>query len=99
MRVSMSRNRQVDPVCEFLSDAPFFGLILCKGFKLANCACASGWRCLMNLDLLAVQVVYSLFRVVDFVPAGKILVHREVEVNAVYQRFLTSWQRAIPQDF
>ena len=28
---------------EFLSDAPFFGLFLWTEFKLANCACASGW--------------------------------------------------------
>ena len=37
--------------CEFLSDAPFFGLSLCTEFQLANCACASGWSCLMNFDL------------------------------------------------
>ena len=30
-------------VCEFLSDAPFFGLSLWTQFKLALCACASGW--------------------------------------------------------
>ena len=39
------------PGREFLSDAPFFGLSLWTEFKLANCACASGWSCLMNLDL------------------------------------------------
>ena len=39
------------PGSEFLSDAPFFGLSLWTEFKLANCACASGWSCLMNLDL------------------------------------------------
>ena len=42
---------RVPAVCEFLSDAPFFGLSLWTEFKLANCACASGWSCLMNLDL------------------------------------------------
>ena len=31
------------PGREFLSDAPFFGLSLWTEFKLANCACASGW--------------------------------------------------------
>jgi len=31
------------PVCEFLSDALFFGLSLWTEFKLANRACASGW--------------------------------------------------------
>ena len=36
---------------EFLSDAPFFGLSLWTEFKQANCACVSGWSCLMNLDL------------------------------------------------
>ena len=36
---------------EFLSDAPFFRLSLWTEFKLANCACVSGWSCLMNLDL------------------------------------------------
>ena len=36
---------------EFLSDAPFFGLSLWTESKLANCACASRWSCLMNLDL------------------------------------------------
>ena len=39
------------PVGEFLSDAPFFGLSLWMELKVANCACASGWGCLMNLDL------------------------------------------------
>ena len=43
------------PVCEFLSDAPFFGpffgLSLWAEFKLTNCACVSGWSCLMNLHL------------------------------------------------
>ena len=39
------------PGGEFLSDAPFFGLSLWTEFKLANCACVSGWSCLMNLDL------------------------------------------------
>ena len=38
-------------VREFLSDAPFFRLSLWTEFKLTNCACASGWSCLMNLDL------------------------------------------------
>ena len=40
-----------NPGSEFLSDAPFFGLSLCTEFQLANCACTSGWSCLMNLDL------------------------------------------------
>ena len=40
-----------EPGGEFLSDAPFFGLSLWTEFKLVNCACASGWSCLMNLDL------------------------------------------------
>ena len=31
------------PGREFLSDAPFFGLSLWTQFKLALCACASGW--------------------------------------------------------
>ena len=39
------------PESEFLSDAPFFRLSPWTEFKLANCACASGWSCLMNLDL------------------------------------------------
>ena len=38
------------PESEFLSDAPFVGLSLSAEFQLANCACASGWSCLMNLD-------------------------------------------------
>ena len=31
------------PGREFLSDAPFFGLSLWTEFKLALCACVSGW--------------------------------------------------------
>ena len=41
---------------------------------MANCACASGWGCLMNLDL-------SLLDSCNFVPEGKILGHRELEVH------------------
>ena len=66
---------------------------------MANCACASGWSCLMNLDLihfLAVFELSSTIRVVDFVPAGKILANRELEVHTVYQKCLTSWQRPTP---
>ena len=33
------------------NEATFFGLSLWTEFKLANCACASGWSCLINLDL------------------------------------------------
>ena len=40
----------------------------------------------------------SVYQVVDFVPAEKILVHRELEVHTVYQRFLTSWQRPTPKE-
>ena len=49
-------------VCEFLSDAPFFGLSLCTEFQLANCACASGWSCLMNLDLQESKFTFWLFQ-------------------------------------
>ena len=73
-------------MCEFLSDAPFFGLSLWTESKLANCACASGWGCLMNLDL-------SLFGCLQLVPAGKILGHRKLEVHTVYQRL-----QATPKD-
>ena len=37
-------------------------------------------------------------RVVDFVPVGKILVHRELEVHTVYQRFLAGKDLYTPQD-
>ena len=50
---------------EFLSDAPFFGLSLWTEFKLANCTCASGWSCLMNLDtFLLVLHAYPIYSVV-----------------------------------
>ena len=54
----------------------------------------------MNLNLILLGkyiTILSVYRV-DFVPAGKIIVHREVEVHAVYQRFLTSWQRPTPKE-
>ena len=41
-----------------------FGLHLCTEFQLANCACASGWSCLMNLDL---QESNGRFRVAGLV--------------------------------
>ena len=55
----------------------------------------------MNLDLYGCpQIEYhlSVYRVVDFIPAGKIRVHRELEVHTVFQRFLTSWQGPTPKD-
>ena len=41
VNIGIPKNRH--PGCEFLSDAPFFGLSLRMQFKLALCACASGW--------------------------------------------------------
>ena len=80
--------------------ATLFGLSLWTELKVANCTCASGWSCLMNLDLIHFWLSLVPFVRVDFVPAGKILVHRELEVPTVYQRFLTSWQRPInPRTF
>ena len=67
--------------CEFLSDAPFFGLSLCTEFQLANCACASGWSCLMNFDLK-----FHLGRLGVAVLEEKMYVHSEVEVHTMYQR-------------
>ena len=42
-RKCVQKKNTPSPGCEFLSDAPFFGLSLWTQFKLALCACASGW--------------------------------------------------------
>ena len=83
--------REVSPGSEFLSDAPFFGLSLWTELKVANCACASGRSCLMNLNLWLSSSLSSCW-------LRSRLVHRELEVHTVYQRFLTSWQRPTPKD-
>ena len=80
------------PAREFLSDAPFLGLCLWTEFKLANCACASGWSCLMNLDLrskfwLFLSCLGSFVGVSSCQPcSSKSYVHCEVEVHTVYKR-------------
>jgi len=51
------------PVSEFLSDAPFFRLSLWMEFKLANCACASGWSQPLNLEA---NLETALFGVSNF---------------------------------
>ena len=68
-------------VCEFLSDAPIFGLSLFTEFKLANCTCASGVdlfdklrASFMKFHFLAVFELSSTFCwCIDFGPAEKIL--------------------------
>ena len=52
---------------------------------MANCACASGWGRLMNLDL-------SLFGCLQLMQVRSIG-HRELEVHTVYQRL-----QATPKD-
>ena len=49
-------------------------------------------------DLSTENLPDPVLNYTEFVPAGKILVHRKLEVYTVYQRFLTSWQRPTPKD-
>ena len=81
-----------DGVVRGANFAPFFGLSLWTEFKLANCACASGWSCLMNLDLRSKfrvtkgHLSVCRGRVAGLVLSRKSYVHCEVEVHTVYQR-------------
>ena len=50
-----------------LFDASFFGLSLWMEWKVANCACASGWSCLMNLDLIHFSSLSIIILIVPFV--------------------------------
>ena len=80
--------------CEFLSDAPIFGLSLWTELKVANCACASGWSFWWTSTSFTFRISASCW----LRSSGKILAHRELEVHTVYQRFLTRWQRPTPKD-
>ena len=75
--------RTQEPLSEFLSEAPFFGLSLCTEFQLANWACASAWEELFDEPRPS---GIGRFGVAGLVPARKLYVHSEVEVHTVYQR-------------
>ena len=73
--------------CKFLSDAPFLDLV---SARLANWACASGWRCLMNFDLHSWS--FS-FWVIVVTLLQHVLVHCEVEMHILCTRgFYKSWK-------
>ena len=65
------------PGGEFLSDSPFFGLSLWTEFKLANCASASGWKCLMeprpSFEVLAISKLPRVINFVSVSSAGLVL--------------------------
>ena len=96
-----SRGGFGNPDANFYLTLPLLALVSGQSWRWQPAHARVGgavWWTSTSFSLFGRLQLLSVYRVVGFVPAGKILVHRELEVHTVYQRFLTSWQRPTPKD-